>query len=154
MTLPADLILSVYSAFREVPMPLHSVDGTHCEECAEYETVLYGVAKENLSVETIGTVCWGPVSALTPEGMVYYLPRLLELAMIGVRNKDGEPFVCQFLNQVARYGEEARQFSQLSEIQRCAVRECLRYISGAHAEEIREHNYEDELTVALEAWHV
>jgi hypothetical protein len=94
------LIASIYSGFSCFKKPLHSTNYTHCPECAEYDELLNSVTRETLNVEEIGTVFWGPIAFLLPEAMAYYLPRLMELAILGVRNKENDSFIAQFLNQI------------------------------------------------------
>ncbi|MEO8670743.1 MAG: hypothetical protein ABI411_05460 [Tahibacter sp.] len=104
----ASLIASFYRDFADFPKPEHSVDFRHCEECAEYDALLRDVTHERLSMEAIGTICWGPVTHLTADAMAYYLPRFMQLAVNGDRNTDGELFACQFLLQIGHRGRGRR----------------------------------------------
>jgi len=147
-----ELSRAVYSGFANIARPQHFTDYAHCEECAEYDRQLQSVEGRALSASDIGTVAWGPIPFLTPQAMAYYLPRLIELALNGARNKENDPFVCQFLNQVARYGKGAKQFSCLSAEHKLLMLRSLEYISAAYLPEIEAQFYGDMLQEALHGW--
>jgi hypothetical protein len=146
--LPAEL----YEAFAEFRQPEHSTSHTHCAECAEHDETLQGVPRERLSIEQIGTVCWGPVPFLTADAMAYFLPRLMELALQGVKNKDGGPFFEQFLLQIGTHAPSEPCFARLGQKQRDLVYRCIEQIGSQYAAEIEAECCEDRLAQALGNW--
>lgn len=147
------LIEAIYAEFSCFEKPPHSTNYKHCPECADYDELLKSVARENLSVEEIGTVCWGPVAFLLPEAMAYYLPRLMELAILGVRNKENASFISQFLNQIGTYTPNEPQFALLNKSHIELMHECLIFINANHREEIEDECCEDWVEEAIIKWH-
>ena len=147
------LIANAYQVFSEIEKPQHSTNYSHCEECAEYDEMLSTVEKRDLSIEQIGTVCWGPVPFLTPEATAYYIPRLIELAAEGVENKDLEPYFNQFINTVCE-GPSGRQYSLFGDVHRRAVASVLIYIKSNYYDLVCEHCWGEELDKACANWPV
>ena len=110
----------------------------------EYDDDLQHVTRESLSMENIGTVLWGPIAFLLPEAMAYYLPRLIEFAVLGAKNKHGDSFISQFLNQIGLSGGRSEQFVRLDDRHRRVVLECLQFI--------REHWYDEIENKCCERW--
>lgn len=145
---------ALYAAFSAFPKPAHSTDFNCCPECAEYDVLLRGVEREYLSIEQIGTVCWGPIAFLTPDAMAYFLPRLMELALAGVPNKHLEPFYLQFLNQIGLRDSSDSQFSRLELRHKKLVFQCLEQMGSTYRKELHEACCEDWLRDALTNWSV
>jgi hypothetical protein len=144
----------LYDLFSAFSKPAHSTNFEHCPECAEYDELLMSVAREDLTIEQIGTVCWGPVAFLTPDAMAYYLPRLMELALAGVPNKDREPFFVQFLNQIGLHDPTEPQFSRLELHHKALVFRCIDQLGSKYRKEIEEECCEDWLIDALAKWRI
>jgi hypothetical protein len=142
----------MYSAFAAFAKPEHSTNYSHCEECAEYDQLLRGVKRTELTVAQIGTVAWGPIPFLTPQALAYYLPRIAELALRGARNKEEDSFACQFLNQVSSQGKDAPQFSCLGPEHKALVLRCIEFIAATHFQEIEAQCYTDTLQKSLLGW--
>lgn len=142
----------LYDSFSEFTKPAHSTNHVHCPECAEYDSLLEHVRREDLSIEQIGTVCWGPVAFLVPDAMAYYLPRLMELALVGSSNKDGKPFFTQFLVQIGLHAPSEPQFSRLKPRHVALVHRCIEAIGKSYGKEIEEECWEDWLEEALGKW--
>ncbi|GAB2897477.1 hypothetical protein GCM10027046_28800 [Uliginosibacterium flavum] len=145
------LVTSAFEAFSGYEKPAHSTNHQHCGECAEYDELLSEILRQDLSIEQIGTDCWGPISFLTPEAMAYYMPRLIELAASGVDGKDRDPYYIQFINSVSA-GPSDRQYGLFGLAQNKAVACGLSFIKENYYEGICAHCWEDELEKSLIDW--
>lgn len=146
-----NFVENTYSLFGAFDKPKFATDINHCEECRDHNDEVNGAERRELSPEQIGTVCWGVSSFLTPEAMGYYIPRLIELAVTGQNDKDGDPYMCLFLNQIGLHSE-SKQFSLFSNEQRQAVRNSLEIIKSNHLQTLTEHCWEDEIDNAINQW--
>ena len=146
------LIELAYREFSCFEKPEHSTNYNHCLECAEYAELLYNVSRENLSIQQIGTELWGPVAFLVPEALAYYLPRLIELAIRDVKNKHGESFTCQFLNQIGTSSQNDKRFSCLNRNHKEMVYRCFEFLRDNQGKKIEEEFCDDWLYAALENW--
>ena len=147
------LVDSAYLAFSHFEKPEHATNYQHCEECAEYDETLSLVSQRDLSIEQIGTVCWGPVPFLTPEATAYYMPRLIELAAAGVDNKDRDPYFTQFINSVSA-GPTNQQYSLFGAEQNLAVASALLFIKHRFYSSEYDHGWEDVLESSIAHWSV
>jgi hypothetical protein len=146
-----NLTTQVYEAFGSFKKPQHSTNYTHCEECAEHDALLANVTRKSLSIDHIGTVAWSPVPFLVPEAMAYYFPRLAELAMLNVVNKEGDPYILQFINTMSS-GPHNQQFVLFEKKHRQFVSALLQLIHQKHGELIRSHSWTDTLDKAILEW--
>ena len=148
-----ELISLAYKEFNEFEKPEHSTNYKHCEECNEYNELLKDVDRKELSIEQIGTVCWGPVPFLLPEAMAYYMPRFIELALLNVNNNDRDPYITQFINQIGTY--PANEILSLFKQKHIAiVYETYKFINENYREIVECQFWEVELDEALKNWHV
>lgn len=146
-----EIIAQAYKAFGEFDKPIHSTNYQHCEECNEYDELLRDVKRANLSVEQIGTVCWGPVAFLLPEAMAYYMPRFIELAVENADNKENDPYIVQFINQIG-LNRNRESFSLFREIHVSLVFQALTYINENYREIVEYECWEDELDKSIIEW--
>lgn len=146
-----NFVKDTYTLFESFEKPEFSTDIHHCEECRDHNDEVGGVDRRALSPEQIGTACWGISSFLTPRAMGYYIPRLIELAVTAKNDKDGDPYMCLFINQIG-LNSDSEQFSLFSSKQRLAVRNSLEIIKRDYLQTITEYCWEDEIDNAITQW--
>ncbi|MCC6076530.1 hypothetical protein ACFPTX_02245 [Pseudomonas sp. GCM10022188] len=147
----ASFVESAYKLFEAFSKPLLATDINHCEECRDHNDEVNGASRRDLSPEQIGTVCWGISSFLTPDAMGYYIPRLIELAVTGQKDKDGTPYMCLFINQIG-LNSDSKQFSLFSKEQRQVVRNSLVILKSHHIKTLAEHYWDDGVEAAINQW--
>jgi hypothetical protein len=146
-----ELISLAYEKFSGFKKPAHSTNFKCCWECEEYDDMLREVCRHELTIEQIGTVCWGPIAFLLPEAMAYYMPRIIEFAVLKVENKDRDPFITQFINQFS-CGLNYDGCSLFGEDHIKVVGETFKYINENYREIVEDHIWEDLLDQALQNW--
>lgn len=92
-----ELIKKAYAVFSGFIKPEQCTNYTDFED-AEFNLMLLSTERRSLTIKQVGTVAWGPVPSMTPEALAYFMPRLIELAVIGAMDRDGDPFFCLFIN--------------------------------------------------------
>ncbi|MDG9667785.1 hypothetical protein ONV78_08585 [Hahella sp. CR1] len=147
----ADFVEDTYNLFESFEKPDLATNIHHCDECRDHNDEVNRADRRDLSPEQVGTVCWGISSFLTPQAMGYYIPRLIELAVTGRNDKDGDPYMCLFLNQIG-LNSGSEQFSLFSNEQRLAVRDSLEILKSNYLEILEEHCWEDEIDNAIIQW--
>lgn len=141
----------LYSEFSDYARPEHFTDYEHCDECAEHDETMQSADLETLTAAHMGTGGWSPLSFLTEEAFGYYMPRLMELALIEDRNVHGEPFatlIMFHLNPTSDYD----RFSAYTPSQCEAILDALLYIQKRHRETIVEYLFDEDLEPAIEYW--
>ena len=91
------LIQKAYDGFALFKKPRQCTTYTDFEE-GEFNALLLSSTRRSLTMEQVGTVCWSPISAMTPEALAYFMPRLIELAVTHAIDVDGDPFFCHFIH--------------------------------------------------------
>lgn len=147
-----ELIARAYQLFSQYEKPLHSTNYKHCEECKEYDELLNKITREQLSIEDIGTECWGPIPFLLPEATAYYMPRLIELALENVNNKDQSPYINQFINQTGT-NPNRKSYSLFMPEHKQVIYQALEFINQNYRVIVEEHCWENGLDETLAAWH-
>jgi hypothetical protein len=148
-----DIINLAYREFSEFPKPDHSTDYLHCLECKEYDDLLRNVKCADLTIEQIGTECWGPVAFLLPEAMAYYMPKFIELALLNVDNKAGSPYITQFINQIG-LNRSRPCFSLFRCTHISIVGAAFRHIDENYRQIVEYHCWENDLDEALNNWKI
>jgi hypothetical protein len=146
-----NFVEDTYNLFSSFDKPELATDINHCEECRDHNDEVNGAERKLLSAEQIGTVCWGISSFLTPQAMGYYIPRFIELAVTGQNDKQGDPYMCLFLNQIG-LNSKSEQFSLFSSKQRLVVRNSLEILKNNNLQTLIEHCWEDEIDNAINQW--
>jgi hypothetical protein len=120
-------------------------------ERIDYEKMLGGKPREAIEAIDFGSVSWSPLLNLAPDATGYLLPRMIELAETGARDKDGDPFLVRFINFVAM-GPSAREFSLLNSTQRGLIAKYLESVSRNHMQLVKQECWDDVLEEATYAW--
>jgi hypothetical protein len=144
-------IPGVYRAFADFPQPSrYIVDDLYEPERLDYEEMLGGKPREALEAVNFGSVSWSPLGFLFPEAAAYLLPRLMELAEIGSRDKDGDLFLMRFINYMS-LGPSSAEFSLLGR-QQMAIAGYLDHVAKRHIEAVRRECWDDVLEDAIRSW--
>jgi hypothetical protein len=99
----------VFSQY-EKPSRLTSFEGD--PEYTEYQELLKNVSKKDLTMNMVGHVGWGPLQALLPNALIYYMPKLIEFALLAVYDKSGYPFFIRMID-LLNEGPESERFQIL-----------------------------------------
>lgn len=142
----------IYSAFGDFRQPSrYIVDDLYEPERIEYEEMLGGKPREAIEAGDFGLVSWGPLGFLVPEAAAYLLPRLMELAEVGSRDRSGDLFLMRFINYIS-LGPSSEEFSLLGSQQRLAVAEYLDHVALHHMAVVQEECWDDVLKKAIQLW--
>lgn len=145
------IISDLYKAFRKVPRPKHFTDYKHSEECYEHDQILLGTTLETLGPEHVGQSSYSPFPWMTARGFAHYMPRILELAIIGERNENGDLLLQDVLFYLAP-GEGTDRFKKYNKHQVAAVYSALLFAKELYAEELEDNFYDEDMEKALTYW--
>ena len=92
------IIKKAYNSFSAFSKPERcTIHGDECLNRNDHNDTLDNITREALSIEKIGPVGWSPVTNMNSEAMAYYLPRLIEFALLNVDDRDGDPYSVRFI---------------------------------------------------------
>jgi len=146
-----DIISDLYQAFACYERPEHFTDYKHCEECNEHDETMRSANLQTLTGYDIGTGGWNPLCFLTVEGFAHYMPRIMELAITGAKNKHDESVLSVLLFHLAP-SDDYDRFSSYSIVQCEAVLAALKYAFTKHRNEIVEEFIQDDIEAAISYW--
>ena len=92
-----EFIEKAYQSFSDFKKPKQCTIYTDFED-DEFNKLLLSATNRSLSIEQVGILTWSPISCMNPEALVYFMPRLIELAVINAIDRDGDLFFCHFIN--------------------------------------------------------
>ncbi len=146
-------ILAVIDAeFGVVPRPEHFTDFSHCCECAEHDETLRSRDRASLRIEDVGNPGWDPLCFCSAEGIAYFFPALVRLALAGPAGESGwygEQLVFHLY-----YGyRDNRFYLYCRPSQRAAVAGFLAHLIDTRATLIDDHASADEFLRCHELWH-
>jgi hypothetical protein len=81
MSTDAEVIGQIDAVFGAVDRPEHFTNFTHCCECREHDELLRSRDRETLRIEDVGNPGWDPICFASPQGIAYYFPALVRLAL-------------------------------------------------------------------------
>lgn len=96
-----EIIRDLYQAFKDCDRPDHFTNYDHCPECKDHDETMRNANLESLNSEHLGSPGYNPFNFLTIEGFSHYMPKLMELAITGVKSKHGDLFLSDFLFYLA-----------------------------------------------------
>ncbi|MDH0867550.1 hypothetical protein [Mitsuaria sp. GD03876] len=145
-------IPEIYRVFADFAQPSQYIEEDLYEpERFDYEEMLGGKPREHVEALDFGLVSWSPLGHLSPAAGAYLLPRLMELAESGCKDRDGDPFLMRFINYIS-LGPLARDFSLLGEEQRAAVVGYLNHVATRHWQLVKCECWDDVLEETIQAW--
>ena len=148
-----DIYNLVENAFAGVLRPSHFTDYWHCPECKDHDDALCSKSVETLTLAEVGNLGWDPICFITPEGMQYYFPALVRLALTQNAEPDlYDPYIYQFLRHVSTPDGLYSKFSCFTQIQKAAVLMVLKHILEYHTDEIGDWSTEEDLLVGIIRW--
>lgn len=143
----AELCALVNHAFVGVPRPEHFTDYTHCEECAEHDTLLRSRKLDTLNIEDVDNPGWDPICFLNAEGWRYYFSALVRLSFADLENS----YISQFLFHLS-YPKHEGRFSLFDDQQKQSVVAFLQHLREHHIDIVRECYADTELAQAIQIW--
>ena len=122
---------NLYKCFASRMRPVHFTDYTHCEECAEHDATLRASDNDSISFQDVGNIAYSPISFISIEGFLYYLPGLARLAG-GIEDE-------YFLDTFLVYLECQERRNSLNEHERKTLSDYLVYLKETIIESIQEN---------------
>src|SRR5690606_28395699 len=138
-------------AFAGYPRPAPCTDHLGDPEYTEYEERLRGVSCESLTMAHIGHMGWGPLQALEPEALAHYMPKLVEFAIGGEKDKTDYPFMFRLVDLLEQ-GPTSNRFMILGFEQQEFIFRALLILKGLYYKQYQEWYSDQELDAAIELW--
>lgn len=92
---------AIDAAFANVPRPTKFLrDPAHCAECAEHEALLRAATPASMSFAKFGNPGWDPVVFLQCDGLAYFMPGIVRMALCRGSNRDYVAQFCAHMNAV------------------------------------------------------
>ena len=138
-----------YKVFSDYKRPKHLTDHTHCEECADHDLALQNIDLMEFGPDQAGHIAWSPLPFMTASALGYFMPRLIEMALENSPNRDGDPFITDFIRLVSK---DDPRFALYTNEQKSTIYYTLQYISTHFMNIIEQEEYSVELLSAISAW--
>jgi hypothetical protein len=145
-----ELIEKAYSAFSKFRKPERCTVYADVED-SEFNTTLLSATRRGLTVEQVGTVAWSPVHSMTPEALAYFMPRLIELAVIKAIDRDGDPFFCFFTNSFHKYTIGGR-FRLFGPDQKSVMADTFSFLSQNYDDQLKSEGWLEMAQQAVNNW--
>ena len=146
------LIADIHRAFGTFTQPgRYVVDDLYEPERLDYEEMLGGKPREAIEALDFGLVSWSPLTYLSPQAAGYLLPRLVELAENGSKDRDGDLFLMRFILYIS-LGPSCEMFSLFTHEQRRLIAAYLQHVKRHHLMVVTEECWDGTLEEALRAW--
>ncbi len=108
--------------------PKHFTNYKHCDDCKEFDDLLSSHTPDTISFKELGNIAWNPISSISKDGFLYYLPALARLAL----GKGDEYFIDQFLIHV----DQKERLDSMTLEEKDALRSFLMHLGKAMSNEI------------------
>lgn len=135
------LIGGLYQAFGHRARPEQFTDAAACNTL---EPLLSGARLQDIGLAQLGGGSFGYLNSLTYAAFGYCLPRLLELALQGLRSHDGHLFA-EHLLRLLGATEEHERFERYSEPEVMAVLDAIDYLYVEMGEQMSAATLDDAL---------
>lgn len=145
------LILEGYDIFFSYVKPVSYIDHQNDPEYLEYEKALKNVGLSDLTLGHLGHVCWGPLSILGPHFLAYYMPKLVEFTVLGLRDKTGYPFMFRFVDLVLD-GPNDKNFNILGAEQKEFILRVLYLLRAVCTKEFHDFCWDKDLEISIGLW--
>ena len=143
-------IEKAYEVFSKFKKPEYCTRYPDLED-AEFNEILISVTNRDLSVEQLGVLTWSPISCMNSESLAYFMPRLIELAITGAIDRDGDPFFCHFIN-VFYEGPADGRFKLFAHEQKQIMAGAFDILCQNYAKELEYQGWLIEAQVAIKNW--
>ena len=137
--------------FAEYERPVQCIDHQDDPEYKEHEESLTNVTCSNLSITHIGHAGWHPLHALGSEAFAHFLPKMIEFAVTGAKDRNGEPFMFLFIAVVGDAIKEPK-CDLLGSVQREFIFRTFLLLKALYLPIFRDCEYEEDLNDAIEYW--
>lgn len=151
MSTDAEVIARIDAAFGPVERPEHFTNFTHCCECAEHDELLRSRDRETLRIEDVGNPAWDPICFTSPQGIAYYFPSLVRLALAPPLPPHGW-YGDQLLFHLYSGFRDNKFFQYCTPEQRAVVTGLLAHIIESRAALLDELAFPDEFLRCHELW--
>ncbi len=138
-----EIISKAYETFNTFDYPLHFVNTQNSLECEDHEQTLQSCELHDIGPEQVGHMGWSPLPYLLPEALGYLMPRLIEMALNNMPNKDGDPFVIDLIRVMSSMPVE--NFNPFSTEQKLFIKNVLIDIQKSMMDIIEIEGYHKEL---------
>lgn len=133
-------VARLYFAISDSAGPPFFTNYEHCLKCAEHNETMSNVDLTSLTGQEIGCIGWEPLSFLTAEALANFMPRLLEPALEGERDKHDEPVLFHMIFCLTPSTDFDR-FMEYDKGKIGAVLGALEFARKEHKQELYVHNY-------------
>jgi hypothetical protein len=123
----------------------------YASEREEFEAMLNGKSRENLRAVDLGSTMWSPLPLLSPEAMGHFMPRLIDFALSGELDYDGQPFLGWFIN-MSLSGPNEPDCSLFKAPHKTIVYECLVCLQQEYSAQVEQSCWTDQLRSAIALW--
>ncbi len=145
-----ELIENAYAVFSDFPKPVQCTNHMDFED-AEFNEILLGVSRRELSMEQFGTISWGAMPCLNAAALAHFMPRLIEMAVDGNIDLDGEPFLCRFINSFHSFSDDKR-FRVFGPEHRKTVAETFEFLRTHYRKLLELEGWLDEAEKGVRNW--
>ncbi|MCD4818410.1 MAG: hypothetical protein K8S23_06940 [Candidatus Cloacimonetes bacterium] len=137
--------------FSDFNRPHNSNDFEDDPENTEYYKLLRNIAREDLTIDLMGDVAFGPFSSLSSHSLGYYMPRLIEFCLTGLKDVSSEPFMLLFINVIGD-NPNSERFYLFKKRHKKAIHSTFNIMKKYYYELIKENGWNKELEMAIEKW--
>ena len=122
-------------------------------ESEDHERTLQKYKRHTLSLSAVGSIGYNPISSINPQGMAYYMPRLIELALDlkNITKSEDEPYLWNFILQIMPYDNDKR-FSLFEREHKDFICKILNFIKSTYSTYIENYCFENEVTECFNKW--
>ncbi|MCF8131126.1 MAG: hypothetical protein K9N10_21655 [Deltaproteobacteria bacterium] len=145
-----EIIEKAYSAFSALVRPEQCTNYLDLED-AGFNRMLLSATRQSLAIEQLGTVGWGPISHMNPEALAYFMPRLIELAVSGAMDRDGDPFYCRFINAFCKDPDNER-FRLFGTDQKAIMADTFEFLCQNYQAQLEIEDWLDEAQQGVIEW--
>jgi hypothetical protein len=145
-----EIIKKAYSAFSAFVRPEQCTNYLDFED-AQFNRMLLSATRQSLTIEQLGTVGWGPISHMNSEALAYFMPRLIELAVSGAIDRDGDPFYCRFINAFYEDPDNER-FKVFGTDQKVIMADTFEFLCQNHQAQLEIEGWLDEAQQGAMEW--
>ena len=142
----SELIRECYAIFGKYDKPDFFTNLNHCDECKEHNDTLTSSSRETISLSELGNPGWDPICFINGEGMKYYFPAMVRLALNSTNEED---YLSQFLSHLSSIG----LFSEFTEQETEFVQRLLEFIESNFKILIENTLSQSNLESAIRTWY-
>jgi hypothetical protein len=147
----AEVISAIDRAFGAVARPPHFHGDLRDPEAADHDELLRSRDRESMAIEDVGNAGWDPFSDCLPEGLAYYLPALVRLALKQPPTP-WDSYALQLVFHLSYNEDKNRLYTYCDRSQRSAVAVFLSHVIESRADLLEETESLAEFSKCLSIW--